>query len=119
MRLRVKDTLGIGLSREQIGGLFRKFEQADASTTRRYGGTGLGLAICSELIGLMGGGITVRSQLDKGALFTVTLPLSRRAEAASSAVNIAPEATPVAAELSRLRVLAAEDNEPTAGCWPP
>ena len=106
LRFRVKDT-GIGMSRDQVGKLFRKFEQADASTTRRFGGTGLGLAICRELATVMGGDISVHSRLGEGALFTVTLPLPRMTD--RTAVP-APDA-PSQRDLRRLRVLAAEDNE--------
>ena len=66
---------GIGLTPEQAARLFDKFEQADVSTTRRYGGTGLGLSICRELVELMGGAIEVRSAPQEGACFTVRLPL--------------------------------------------
>ncbi|MGZ5576300.1 MAG: response regulator [Methylobacter sp.] len=71
LELSVKDT-GIGLTPEQIGGLFQSFSQADKSTTRKYGGTGLGLAICKRIVGMMGGDIKVKSEIGKGSTFTFT-----------------------------------------------
>jgi PAS domain S-box-containing protein len=71
---RVGDT-GIGMSEEQIGRLFTPFEQADGSTTRRFGGTGLGLAISKRLVDMMGGTLSVASQIGSGTAFLVRLPL--------------------------------------------
>src|SRR5262249_6510095 len=72
--LRVQDT-GVGLSEGEGSGLFRPFSQADSSTTRRFGGTGLGLSIVRRLVELMGGAVTVDSELGRGSTFTVEMTL--------------------------------------------
>jgi PAS domain S-box-containing protein len=71
---------GIGIAANKIGSIFQKFVQADSSINRKYGGTGLGLAITKTLIEIMGGTITVQSQLEQGTSFTVSLPLPRAKE---------------------------------------
>ena len=68
---------GIGISTESLDRLFQPFTQADASTTRMYGGTGLGLVISKMLVELMGGKISVESQIDQGTRFAITLRLSK------------------------------------------
>ena len=68
---------GIGISEEQKINLFQSFHQAENSTTRKFGGTGLGLSISKNIAELMGGTISVESELNKGAAFTLTVPLKR------------------------------------------
>lgn len=75
LKIDVQDT-GIGMTQEQCQRVFEKFRQADNSTTRRFGGTGLGLAIAKDLCELMGGSISVSSELGKGTSFEVQLELS-------------------------------------------
>jgi two-component system, NtrC family, sensor kinase len=65
---------GIGMTTEQQAKLFQDFTQADSLTARRYGGTGLGLAISRKLARMMGGDVTVTSEMGKGSVFTVRLP---------------------------------------------
>jgi len=76
LQISVSDT-GIGIAPEQQAKLFQSFEQAESSTTRKYGGTGLGLAISKSIIKLMGGSIWIESELGKGASFIFTIQLKR------------------------------------------
>ena len=77
---RVEDT-GIGISAEQLEKLFLPFEQADISTTRKYGGTGLGLSIAKQLVEMMGGEIQIESSPGKGSKFSFNLWLGKSDEA--------------------------------------
>jgi len=70
----VRDT-GIGISPEDLPRVFDEFYQVDNSTTRRVGGTGLGLPICSKMARLLGGELSVQSEVGRGSTFTVTLPV--------------------------------------------
>jgi two-component system sensor histidine kinase/response regulator len=97
----VRDT-GIGLSEEQQSRLFRSFEQADSSTTRKYGGTGLGLAIAKNLAGLMGGEVGVESEPGRGSIFWFTARFGRAAPR--------PRSVALASALRGLPVLVVDDN---------
>ena len=104
----VHDT-GIGMTSEQIAGLFRPFMQADTSTTRKFGGTGLGLTITRRLAQMMGGDVEVRSVTGAGSCFTATI----QAERVAGVAPVPPSALkPKAREsdFSGLRVLLAEDG---------
>ena len=79
IRFEVIDT-GIGISEDQLKRLFTPFEQADGSTTRRFGGTGLGLSIAKKLLELMGGNVDCESQVDSGSRFWCDLPLPEASE---------------------------------------
>ncbi len=74
LRISVADT-GIGISEEALPRIFKEFEQADTTTTRKYGGTGLGLTISRNLARLLGGELTAESILGQGSTFTLTIPI--------------------------------------------
>ena len=105
VRLSVSDT-GIGMSEEHLERLFERFEQGDASRTKRYGGTGLGLSICKGLVEAMGGAIDVESKLGAGSTFSVTLrfELSETLPAAAGAQDASD------LDWGGTRVLVAEDD---------
>ena len=102
LRVSVEDT-GIGIEAEKIQHVFGRFNQADTSTTRRYGGTGLGLAISEQLVELMDGEIGANSVPGEGSTFWFTLRLPRQSD---EPVISLPDA-----DLTGLRVLIVDDNE--------
>lgn len=118
LRIEVRDT-GIGMTREQVAKLFRAFEQADATITRRYGGTGLGLAISKRLAIVLGGDLTVASAPGEGSIFRLTVPLTPMDEKATM-LSASPDAksgrantdadTRAGMVLRGVRVLLAEDG---------
>ena len=98
---------GIGIAPDRIAKIFEPFSQADASMTRRYGGTGLGTTIARQLTELMGGRIEVESELGKGSVFRVCLPLS----VGQMPALVRGKAPPGLAPLAPMRVLVVDDVE--------
>jgi signal transduction histidine kinase/DNA-binding response OmpR family regulator len=109
---KVRDT-GIGLTPEQLGRLFQAFTQADASTSRKYGGTGLGLVISRRFCQMMGGDVTVTSEVGQGSVFTVRLPRVVGDSKPVLAPEIAAPREVVALDsnLARAKVLVIDDDQ--------
>ena len=114
VRFAVEDT-GIGLTAEQQTRLFAPFEQADNSTTRRFGGTGLGLAINRHLARLMGGDVGVEARLGGGSIFWLTARLGKASTEPLKPADNSPLAESAEQRLQRehrsARLLLAEDDE--------
>ena len=100
LRCSVKDT-GIGISKDKQAMLFESFTQADSSTTRRYGGTGLGLSISKQLCELMGGDISVSSELGEGSSFEFSLRLKSSDFAAPALPDVS---------IDQVKILIVDDN---------
>ncbi len=107
IRMAVSDT-GIGIPPEKQQMVFEAFAQADGSTTRRYGGTGLGLSIASQLTKLMGGDISLQSEVGRGSTFRVTVRCGLAPDA--TAPVRPPDTARTAQPRQGLRVLLADDN---------
>jgi len=108
VQFQVKDS-GIGMSQAQLTKVFEAFTQADSSTTRKYGGTGLGLAITKKFCEMLGGSITVESELGQGTTFSVRLPL-RAKQDATSIVGLGGDPVPSPADARRGHVLIIADD---------
>ncbi len=101
LKFTVSDT-GIGISPEQQTKLFQSFQQADTSTTRKYGGTGLGLAISKSLAEMMGGKVGLSSELGKGSKFWFSARLKHSEEAQQNAVQL---------DLSTVKAFVVDDHD--------
>lgn len=108
LRFSISDT-GIGMTSEQMERLFSAFTQADSSTSRKFGGTGLGLSISSQLVGLLGGEITVRSHFGEGSTFEFTLPFSPCTQA--SLMQMGRSISSTKNRYAETMILLVEDNE--------
>ena len=111
IRFEIRDS-GIGIPADQLQKLFKAFEQADNSSTRKYGGTGLGLAISKQLVEMMGGEISVTSDVGVGSTFSFAIPLplvDGQSPADKSPVGRVGK-LPLA-RLDGIRILVVDDNE--------
>lgn len=104
LRFEVQDT-GIGMTQEVMDRLFKEFSQADASTSRKYGGTGLGLSICQRIVELMGGEMSVRSEVGKGSAFSFGIAVGM-----AEAPVIESEETDDSVDISPQYILLVEDD---------
>jgi PAS domain S-box-containing protein len=102
LKFAVSDT-GIGITTEKVEAIFEAFEQADGSTTRKYGGTGLGLTISSHLVSLMSGQLKVETQQESGSrfYFSLTMPIAEQSDDGVFSLD----------QLSDMKVLVVDDNE--------
>ncbi|HEY1039913.1 MAG TPA: ATP-binding protein, partial [Bacteroidia bacterium] len=111
LKFSIEDT-GIGIPADKLNRIFETFTQVNAKTTRKYGGTGLGLAICKQLVEQQGGTIAVTSEINKGSVFSFTLPFNKiliehieKANGSDLSFSIPP------ADLKGMSVLIVDDNK--------
>ena len=107
LQFSVQDT-GIGMSPEQMDRLFEPFTQADTSTTRKYGGTGLGLVICKRIVEMMGGNISVKSEIGKGTVFLFTVVFKKSQQKVKKNLKLPKD-------IRGTKVLVVDDNTTSRG----
>mgnify|MGYP003575272040 CR=1 FL=1 len=105
----ITDT-GIGIAPDYVEKIFDSFTQAGSDVARKFGGTGLGLTISKQLVSLMNGDISVKSELGKGTTFTVLIPMEE-SQVQTTAVASTGIDDAVIKKLNRVRILLVEDNE--------
>jgi signal transduction histidine kinase/ActR/RegA family two-component response regulator len=110
LQVEVIDT-GIGIAKDKVDRLFQRFNQAERSTTRRFGGSGLGLSIAKRLVELMDGEIGVKSEPGRGSTFWFRIPFDPTDAAEVVVAPAPPELAPAGAAPRQLRVLVADDVE--------
>ena len=108
LSIEVRDT-GVGIHKEDIHKIFEGFQQADSSTTRRFGGTGLGLTICKKLVELQQGVLLVDSEEGKGSVFTINIPY-QISTASATEKDAVPRIDRVRKGLSGLNILLLDDD---------
>jgi len=108
VRIEIRDT-GIGINQGKIKQIFEKFDQADTSTTRKYGGTGLGLAIVKKLVKIHRGRISVQSKINTGTKFTIVFPCKLTEKPGTK--RDTPSADPTTLSLTNTRILVADDED--------
>lgn len=106
---------GIGITREQIARLFQPFSQADASTTRKFGGSGLGLTISRRFCEMMGGEVTVESEIGRGTVFTVRIPAAVQHETtATGTFRVFSHVPPAAAAAPSVGTVLVIEDDPAS-----
>ena len=108
MEFLITDT-GIGISKNKLVTIFKRFQQAESHTTRKYGGTGLGLSIAKQLIELQGGKLSVKSEVNKGSVFTFSIPYKMSTQVQKPLPQLEKKYN--LKELGKLNILLVEDNQ--------